>query len=62
MSELFLNADSAAAPIDIRAVILGLLVAFLAGQTLAWIYMATHSGLSYSRSFVNSLEIGRAHV
>ena len=57
MSELFLNADFAAAPIDIRAVILGLLVAFLAGQTLAWIYMATHSGLSYSRSFVNSLVV-----
>ncbi len=46
MSELFLNADFAAAPIDIRAVIRGLLVAFLAGQTLAWIYMATHSGLA----------------
>lgn len=57
MSELFLSADYAAAPIDIRAVILGLLLAFLSGQTLAWIYMATHSGLSYSRSFVNSLVV-----
>jgi len=25
------------------------------GQTIAWVYMLTHTGLSYSRSFVNSL-------
>jgi hypothetical protein len=57
MSDLFLGADYAAMPLDIRAVLLGLLLAFLAGQTLAWIYMLTHSGLSYSRSFVNSLVV-----
>ena len=57
MSELFLNADYAAAPLDLPALILGLLIAFLSGQALAWIYMLTHSGLSYSRSFVNSLVI-----
>jgi hypothetical protein len=57
MSDLFLSADYAAMPLDIRAVLLGLLLAFLAGQTLAWIYMLTHSGLSYSRSFVNSLVV-----
>lgn len=57
MSELFLGADYAAAPLDMRSVLLGLLLAFLAGQTLAWIYMVTHSGLSYSRSFVNSLVV-----
>jgi hypothetical protein len=37
--------------------LLGLMLAFLAGQLLAWIYMWTHAGLSYSRSFVNSLVI-----
>jgi hypothetical protein len=57
MPDLFLSADYAAVPLDIRAVLLGLLLAFLAGQTIAWIYMATHSGLSYSRSFVNSLVV-----
>lgn len=57
MSDLFLSADYAAMPLDIRAVLLGLLLAFLSGQTLAWIYMLTHSGLSYSRSFVNSLVV-----
>lgn len=36
-------------------ILLGLLLAFLCGQGIAWIYMLTHSGLSYSRSFVNSL-------
>ena len=39
-------------PLDI---IVSLLVAFLLGQLLAWVYYATHSGLSYSRSFVQSL-------
>ncbi len=57
MSDLFLSADYAAVPLDMPAVLLGLLLAFLSGQTLAWIYMLTHSGLSYSRSFVNSLVV-----
>lgn len=38
-----------------RDVILALLLAFLLGQLLAWVYYITHSGLSYSRSFVQSL-------
>ncbi len=36
-------------------ILLSLLLAFILGQTIAWIYYATHSGLSYSRSFVQSL-------
>lgn len=35
--------------------VLSLLVAFVLGQLLAWVYYATHTGLSYSRSFVQSL-------
>jgi len=38
-----------------ESILLSILVAFLLGQLLAWIYTATHSGLSYSRSFVQSL-------
>jgi len=38
-----------------EAIILSLLLAFVLGQVLAWVYYATHSGLSYSRSFVQSL-------
>lgn len=37
--------------------LLGLLLAFGCGHIMAWVYMMTHSGLSYSRSFVNSLII-----
>ncbi|MCB2154540.1 DUF4956 domain-containing protein [bacterium] len=36
-------------------ILASLAFAFLAGQAVAWIYMWTHSGVSYSRSFVQSL-------
>jgi hypothetical protein len=36
-------------------VLLALLLALAGGLVLAWVYMFTHTGLSYSRSFVNSL-------
>ncbi len=54
MSDFF-SSDSALAPPNVPAVILGLVLAFVGGQTIAWVYMLTHSGLSYSRSFVGSL-------
>ncbi|MEA3225313.1 MAG: DUF4956 domain-containing protein [Planctomycetota bacterium] len=40
-----------------EAVLLSLLLAFVLGQALAWVYYFTHSGMSYSRSFVQSLII-----
>lgn len=40
-----------------EAVLLSLLLAFVLGQILAWVYYFTHSGLSYSRTFVQSLII-----
>src|SRR6476659_11462759 len=52
-----LQGDYGSAPPNWPAMILGLLLAFGAGQVIAWVYMLTHSGLSYSRSFVNSLII-----
>lgn len=51
----FFSSDYVLAPVNVPGVILGLLLAFLGGQTIAWVYMFTHSGLSYSRSFVSSL-------
>ena len=36
-------------------VILSLLLAFVLGQVIAWVYYFTHSGLSYSRTYVQSL-------
>jgi hypothetical protein len=38
-----------------QAILLSLLLAFVLGQVIAWVYYLTHSGLSYSRSYVQSL-------
>jgi hypothetical protein len=56
MSDFWLfRGDNTAGPVDIFFTLLGLLLAFTGGQLIAWVYMATHAGLSYSRSFVNAL-------
>jgi hypothetical protein len=55
MLESFLNGDATTAPLSLSVLLLALLLAFLLGQALAWIYMAAHQGLSYSRGFVVSL-------
>jgi len=57
MIESLLRGDYAASPTNLGVVLLGLILAFLFGQTVAWVYMVTHAGLSYSRSFVNSLVV-----
>ena len=44
-----------AAPADPRTVVLVLLTAFILGHVVAWVYMWTHAGLSYSRMFTASL-------
>jgi uncharacterized membrane protein YhiD involved in acid resistance len=49
------GASPTATPFTAEAVVLSLLLAFVLGQALAWVYYFTHSGLSYSRSFVQSL-------
>lgn len=51
----FLQGDYASAPTSIQTLILALLLSFLFGQLIAWVYVLTHSGVSYSRSFVVSL-------
>jgi hypothetical protein len=55
MLDGLLNGDIGRAPTNFHALVLGLLLAFAGGHVIAWVYMATHSGLSYSRSFVKSL-------
>jgi hypothetical protein len=57
MMDSLLSGDFGSAPTNIPAMVLGLLVAFAAGHAVAWVYMLTHSGLSYSRTFVNSLVV-----
>jgi hypothetical protein len=55
MIDWLLSGDYTTQPLPVPAMVLGLLLAFLCGHVIAWTYMITHSGLSYSRSFVNSL-------
>lgn len=55
--EVLFQGDYGAAPVSVPDVLLGLLLAFLSGQIIAWVYMLTHTGLSYSRTFVSSLVI-----
>ncbi|MBN1347353.1 MAG: DUF4956 domain-containing protein [Phycisphaerae bacterium] len=60
MEEVWYAIDGRANPGGIftpESVLLSLLLAFVLGQSLAWVYYATHTGLSYSRSFVQSLVI-----
>lgn len=51
----FFSSDYSLSPMNVPGVVLGLILAFVGGQTIAWVYMYSHSGLSYSRSFVSSL-------
>ncbi len=55
MIDMFFRGDYASAPMNVPVMLMGLLLAFLSGHALAWVYMLTHGGLSYSRSFVSSL-------
>jgi hypothetical protein len=57
MLDSFLHGDYASAPTPLSILGLSLLLSFLIGQLIAWVYMATHDGLSYSRAFVVSLVI-----
>jgi len=57
MFDSVIHGDYGLQPTNVPAVILGLLLAFASGHVIAWVYMYTHSGLSYSRSFVNSLVV-----
>lgn len=57
MLDWFLQGDYGSAPPNWPAVVLALLLSFACGHIIAWVYMHTHSGLSYSKSFVNALVI-----
>src|SRR5947208_11680027 len=57
MNNWLLRADFGAAPTNYTSLIIALLLAFVCGHAIAWVYMFTHTGLSYSRSYVNTLII-----
>ena len=58
MDRIWQNLDSTqitGGSFGFEGILLSLLLAFLLGHVIAWVYYFTHSGLSYSRSFVQSL-------
>lgn len=59
MSEMFLqmfNIRSMGIPgLSLEKALLSMILAFILGQFTGWVYIYTHSGLSYSRSFVQSI-------
>lgn len=57
MDQLLKFGDTAPLPTDVPTLLMALLLSFLCGQFLAWVYMYTHTGLSYSRTFVSALII-----
>lgn len=57
MMDLLFQGDYSPQPMDYRLVALSLLLSFLCGHVVAWLYSSTHNGLSYSRSFVRALVV-----
>ncbi len=55
MNDWFFRGDYGSSPTNYTALVIALLLAFACGHAIAWMYMLTHSGLSYSRSYVNTL-------
>ena len=59
MAELLLDiinsGRAASAGTGAQLALQNLLLAFVLGQLVAWVYIYTHSGLSYSRAFVQSI-------
>jgi hypothetical protein len=55
MNDWFFRGDYGLNPTNYAALGIALLLAFACGHAVAWMYMFTHTGLSYSRSYVNTL-------
>ncbi len=53
--QLLETSDARGMAPTVETLLLSLLLAFILGQLIAWAYCWTHSGLSYSRSFTQSL-------
>jgi hypothetical protein len=54
---LLFDGDSGPVVNGFETMVFIVVFAFLVGQSVGWVYMATHRGLSYSQSFVVSLVI-----
>jgi hypothetical protein len=56
-TDVLLRGDVQAAMGGVETVLLVLFLAFCIGHLVGWVYMVTHTGLSYSRMFVASLVV-----
>jgi hypothetical protein len=56
-SELLLSSDFGATAASPETLLLSFFLTFTIGHIAAWVYMWTHDGLSYSKTFVASLAI-----
>jgi hypothetical protein len=54
---VFLESDYGHAGGGLQTALFALFLSFIIGQIVGWVYMWTHSGLSYSQSFVSSLAL-----
>ncbi len=55
MTDWLFRGDYGVTPTNYAALLMALVLAFICGHAIAWAYMFTHTGLSYSRSYVNTL-------
>ena len=58
MTELEQFLTAYGGPVTLKAVILSLVLAFALTQMIAWIYIWTFRGMSYSRTFVQAVAMG----
>lgn len=54
---LWLNSDFGSAAVDSQGLLFMMLLAFVLGHVVGFVYMWTHESLSYSRTFVTSLVV-----
>lgn len=55
LQQIFVSSPAQVGTFSLENVLISMLLAYVLGQVLAWVYYATHSGLSYSKNFVQSL-------
>ncbi|MDP6380370.1 MAG: DUF4956 domain-containing protein [Phycisphaerae bacterium] len=55
--DILLYGDRGMAAFGWETIVLGMMLSLVLGHIVGWVYMASHSGLSYSRTFVASLVV-----
>lgn len=55
LSDFLLNGSGPSGEVEMLRALMSLLLSFILSQCIAWLYIYTHQGLSYSRAFVQSI-------